>query len=147
MQFPQFWDAAGRQPDGPATPAGEGAAIVDEVVAFLAGRLVDHYAATGQGIPAWVALNRLAHADRAELASLLTGRVAVGERVTWAGAERLIAVHLLTRALTPEALAEVQRDVLVPLEALLVDRWKREALDVDEVMASAVEALRSSPTA
>jgi hypothetical protein len=144
MQFRHFRHgggrADGRQPGTPA-PVGEGTEVGDEVAAFLAGRLVDHYAATGHPVPPWAVLNRVAHAERPELARLLMGRVAVA----WAGPERLIAAHLLTRAPTPEALGALQRDVLVPLELELIERWKPERLGVDEVVAAVVDALRTSP--
>jgi hypothetical protein len=147
MRFPHLWRrgsrADGRQPVCTAPPAGEGYEVGDEVAAFLAGRLVDHYAAVARAIPPWAVLNRLAHAERPELARLLTGRAPVA----WAGPERQIAAHLLTRALTPEALRALQRDVLVPLELALIERSKPERIGVDEVLAAAVDALGTSPAA
>lgn len=149
MRFPHFrragGRAGGRRRGRPALPppSGEGVATADDVTAFLAGRLVDHYVVTAHSIPPWAVLNRLAHADRSELARLLTGRV--GVRVAWAGPERLIAAHLLARAPTPEALGRVQREVLVPLELGLIARWEPERLGLDEVLAAAVDALRTSP--
>src|ERR687897_327436 len=40
--------------------------LADEIQAFLAGRLVNHLTAYRQPVPAWAALNRLAHADRSD---------------------------------------------------------------------------------
>jgi hypothetical protein len=121
------------------------AAASEEVAAFLAGRLVDYYAATEQEVPAWAALNRLAHADRTELAGLVADRGPGGGATSAAAVELLIAARLLVQARTPDELRRLQQAALVPLELRLVDRWKPERLGPDEVLDEAVDALGTFP--
>ena len=51
----------------------EGLGRPTEIEAFLGGRFVDHLAKHGQPVPAWAVVNRLAHADHAELVRLVDG--------------------------------------------------------------------------
>lgn len=116
--------------------------VADEIEAFLAGRLVDHLAARSAPVPAWAALNRLAHANRAELRALADGGgcplLAV---VPWATTERTIAGSLLARAPTAEALGRIQRCALVPLELRLVERSRAAGLTAEQVLEAGAEAL------
>lgn len=149
MRIPRFWhrrlegDAAGLESSGAWRESG----LAGEVQAFLAGRLVVHLTATHQPVPAWAALNRLAHADRPELVRLVEGAT-VGwethpsaEMPYWAAAERFVAGHLLARAPTPGDLARLQGATLVPLELRLIEQSKVDRLTVDKVLEMAAEAL------
>jgi hypothetical protein len=148
-----FWHVrrgATRREDSDAAPPAPAewpeAAVSEEVVALLAGRVVDYYTAIRQEIPPWAALNRLAHADRTELFDLVARRVPAGVARPWSAAELLIAARLLVQARTPDDLRRVQQGALVPLELLLVDRWRPERLGPDEVLDAAVDALGTFPT-
>ncbi|HEY8524437.1 MAG TPA: hypothetical protein VIL48_05720 [Acidimicrobiales bacterium] len=121
--------------------------LADEVEAFLAGRLADLYAAAGRPPPPWVAINRLAHAGRDELL-----HVVEGERVPpylhpsiraaqWRVTERFVAGALLAQARTPEELAAIQREALVPVELALIERSKVERLTPEAVIEAGAEAL------
>jgi hypothetical protein len=134
-------DAAWSVPEAPPV-----ASLSEEVAALLAGRLVEYCTATGQEVPAWAALNRLAHADRPELADLVARRVSGGGATRWAAAELLIAARLLVQAETPDELRSLQQRVLVPLELRLVDRCRPERLGPHEVLDEAVDALGTFPT-
>jgi hypothetical protein len=94
---------------------------VDEIEAFLEGRLVEHRSSRGRSVPAWAVVNKLAHGDASELARL-AGGIGVAEREpAWLGAQRGLAAELLAGR-TPAQVACIQREVLVPLELWLVDR-------------------------
>lgn len=115
--------------------------LADEVSAFLEGRLVEFYTFKGRPRPAWVALNRLAHADRSELVALVGGDRRGRLRAPWATTERFVAARVLAHAPTPARLDQLQSQVLVPLELALVDRAKAQGLDAEQVLAAAVSAL------
>jgi hypothetical protein len=126
--------------------------LAEEAEAFLAGRLVNHLTAGRQPVPAWAALNRLAHADRSDLVRLVaggsTGPTALSNsgHASWAAAERFVAGHLLARARTAEELEHVQRTALVPLELVLIEQTKFRRITPDDVLelgAEAVEGFRS----
>lgn len=115
--------------------------------AFLNGCLADHLASRGRAVPGWAALNRLAHADHDELLGLLLGR---GPGPTdppvpvhaWAEAERQLAARVFaTDGSTPEGLARVQREALVPLELSLAARWRRERMGATAVLVAGTQAL------
>jgi hypothetical protein len=141
-----FHHRRGREPD---EPDGEGelsaawhdSDLADEVVAFLEGRLVDYYMFKGRLLPAWVALNRLAHADRSELVALVGGAARGPLRSPWATTERFIAARVLAQAPTPKLLDRLQSQVLVPVELAMLIRSKPEGLDAEQVLALAVSAL------
>ena len=178
MRFPHFWprpqpagggrsmggrDRPPAERDRPArdrslrqTPAAAGGRVrreppsaADEVEAFLAGRLVDHLSALDVDVPAWAALNRLAHADRSELQAVVNGTAEswgtcpLLTQPPWAASERALVRVLLARAPSAEALAEVQRTTLVPLELGLIDRCRAYGMTAEQVLASAAGALRS----
>src|ERR671918_515472 len=145
MRVPRFWHFG--RPVPPSDPddgldrsrAWRDSGLADEVQAFFAGRLVNHLAAYRQPVPAWAALNRLAHADRSDLLRVLEGAntdstAPSSAHAAWAAAERFAAGHLLARAHTPEELRHVQRATLVPLELVLIEQTKIERLTADQVL-------------
>lgn len=149
MRFPHFWHDAEPSEPGDGLPDPQDWAdsgVADEVIAFLAGRLVDHLVATSQPVPPWAVINRLAHADRAEIVRLVEGLRPLathqsGARCAWTVSERFIAGHLLAAAPTPEDLRRLQQASLVPLELDLIDRGAVDRLTADLVMAAASDAL------
>jgi hypothetical protein len=126
--------------------------LADEVEAFLGGRFVDHLAKHGQPVPAWAVVNRLAHADHAELARLVDGdlldaRYGAAKPHAWAVPERFIAANILvTRGATPERLREIQRVVLVPLELRLIEDTRHEKMTAEQVLDAVARSLESFPT-
>ena len=123
--------------------------MADEIEAFLAGRLVDHLSGLQVDVPAWAALNRLAHADRHELQALVNGTgepwgtCPLLDQPRWAPSERAVVRVLLARASTAEALAEVQRTTLVRLELDLIERCRTYRMTGEQVLGCAAEALRT----
>lgn len=121
--------------------------LADEIEAFLSGRLAEQFAGSGEAVPAWAVLNRLAHADRSELVRVVEGsgsdrlRHPSSGQPPWAPAERFVAGHLLARAATPEQLTRVQQAALVPVELLLIERSKIDRLTADQVLEAGAEAL------
>jgi hypothetical protein len=115
--------------------------LADEVVAFLEGHLVDFYTFKGRLLPAWVAVNRLAHADRSELVTLVGGAARGPLRVPWATTERFIAARVLAQAPMPELLDQLQSQVLVPVELEMLSHSEARGLDAEQVLAAAVSAL------
>jgi hypothetical protein len=137
-----------RRDDEPEEPPGEDelssawhdSDLADEVVAFLEGRLVDFYTFKGRLLPAWVALNRVAHADRSELVALVGGTARGALRAPWATTERFIAARVLSQAPTPKLLEELQAQVLVPVELDMMSS-KAKSFDAEQVLAAAISAL------
>jgi hypothetical protein len=115
--------------------------LAEEIAAFLEGRLVDFYTFRGRLLPAWLALNRLAHADHSELLRLVSGAVRGPARPPWATTERFIAARVLAQAPTPQLLDQLQAQVLVPIELKMVLHAKVEGLDAEQVLAAASTAL------
>jgi hypothetical protein len=135
-----------REPDEPEgedelSNAGHDSDPADEVAAFLEGRLAGFYASKGRELPAWVALNRLAHADRSELITLAGDAAGGPVRAPWAATERSIAARVLAQAPTPELLDQLQSQVLVPVELKLLRLARAEGLDAEQALAAAADAL------
>jgi hypothetical protein len=145
-----------RRPGAEQAPAADRAwkdsGLADEVEAFLGGRFVDHLAKHGQPVPVWAVINRLAHADHAELVHLVDGdlldaRYGAPKPHAWAVHERFIAANVLvTRGRTPEGLREIQRGVLVPLELRLIEDTRHEKMTAEQVLDAGARALESFPT-
>jgi hypothetical protein len=153
MRFRRKPDDTPRDDRAPAAAhAWKDSGLADEVEAFLGGRFVDHLASHGQPVPAWTVLNRLAHADHAELVRLVDGelleaRFGGPKPHAWAVPERFIAANLLvTRGTTPEALRDVQRSVLVPLELQLIDETRHEKMTAEQVLDAGARALETYRT-
>ena len=119
--------------------------VAEEVSAYLTGRYVEFQLSAGRNVPAWAALNRLAHADHGELVRLVAGEdpgAPAGRRYSWAEQERFIAAQLLvTKGSTPVLLTQAQQQALVPVELSLIDRVKHERLGADDVLQEGADAL------
>jgi hypothetical protein len=100
--------------------AAEASFDVDDVAAFLAGRLVEYRSGRGRRVPAWAVLNPVAHADVGELAGL-AGGAGEGREPAWLSGRRSLAAGLL-KGRGPREIACIQREVLVPLELWLIER-------------------------
>ncbi|HEY8546675.1 MAG TPA: hypothetical protein VIL36_16560 [Acidimicrobiales bacterium] len=166
MRFPHFFHhrrsaEPPARPDDPATstwadhPAGsslrpstlhaEAAALVDELEAWLRGDLAERRAGGAGGFPTWIVLNRLAHAELPVLRTLADGDEPSHRRPfrhvpTWAAAEQALARRIVGVG-DAEAVAEVQRQVLVPLELQLIDRAQQEPLTLGQVVSATTKAL------
>ena len=143
MRFRRRRDTEPEEPHGEdeQSRAWHDSDLADEVVAFLDGRLVDFYTFKGRLLPAWVALNRLAHADRSELVSLVGGAARGPLRAPWATTERFIAARVLAQAPTPKLLDQLQSQVLIPVELDMLSSSKAKGMDAEQVLAAAVSAL------
>jgi hypothetical protein len=89
--------------------------LIAEAEAALRGRLVE--AACGHERPgaAWVCLNTLAHADWGTLSEVADGSRR-GHGDVWAAALMFLAGEALSASGSADALVEVQRGGLIPLE-------------------------------
>jgi hypothetical protein len=155
MRFRPFRRRQRRSPqsdDGAAPSDWCDSGVADEVEAFVEGRLADRIRAQGNSVPAWVALNRLAHADHKTLVQLVEGKgqkqlTPIRPVHPWVEQERFIAAHLLaTSGATPEALDRIQQQALVPLELSLIERSRTERLSPEKVLDAGREALDSYRT-
>jgi len=118
--------------------------------AFLSGDYANHLRRQCEPVPAWAQQNALAHRDLESLRRTRQEASAV-KRVTrsssredqaWMGALRFLMAELLeVVGDSAEALAQLQRGVLVPLELQLICQDK---LTVSEVVRCTEAALRSS---
>jgi hypothetical protein len=143
MWFRRRRDQGPEEPDGGDELSGawHDSDLADEVCAFLEGRLVEFYTFKGRPLPAWVALNRLAHGDRSELVTLVAGATRGPVRAPWATTERFIAARVLAQAPTPTLLDQLQSQVLVPVELKLLSHARARGLDAEQVLAAAATAL------
>lgn len=114
------------QAGGPALDETAASLDVDDVAAYLAGRLVEYRSGRGRGVPAWAVLNKVAHADVDELAGLADG-AGDGREPGWLSAQRSLAADLLAERDPPDV-ARIQRQVLVPLELWLIARSETETV-------------------
>jgi hypothetical protein len=144
-----------RRPERRSKPLpSRGEQLADEVEAFLAGRLEDHFDVLGREVPAWARLSRLAHATVPELIELLKGgrastssesRHPSSHRSTttreWEAAERVLAMRLLTSGPDAADVQRAQRDALLPLELRLMEQAKARPVSIEEVIQAASNAL------
>lgn len=123
--------------------------LADETEAFLDGTLAELRAANDRPLAAWMVLNRICHGDSVDIFGLaaddisrapLAG-VSSAYHHVWNTVQRTIATRLLERALDPEEIRQVQRDVLIPLELRLIARSRDEPVTFAAVTADAIDAL------
>lgn len=106
-----------RRDEQAAATTGDGAVLGRETEAFLSGRLVQTWHDQWLMVPAWGWLTVLAHGGPDEVAALSdTATYWSPSERSWSLALSFLAGEILARAPTPEALRDLQRTVLVPLE-------------------------------
>lgn len=94
-------------------------ALVEACEAFLEGTYVELMDASGASVPVWAWMNLLAHGTEAELRAAAD---ALGEGDSWQQARSFLAGELLEIIDAGHlALAQLQHDVLVPLELDILD--------------------------
>jgi hypothetical protein len=114
--------------------------VIEEARALLQGAAPAATSAGRVKVPAWVGVNRLAHASPAELVEMAqSGCRHRGS--SWDQACGFLAGEVLAAASRPEAIAEVQR-VLVGLELELLDGG-RAAVSPAELVRVVCAAVRS----
>jgi hypothetical protein len=122
-------------------PAVRGAAlaIVDGCEAFLTGTYAELVADEPGDVPAWIVLNRVAHATADELRTLVAGDAL---RPSWFDAEQRVAARVLDSAAgDDDEVRRIQRAALVPLELWLAGPGRETQLGADAVLALAGESL------
>jgi hypothetical protein len=127
------------------------ASVSEECESFLDGSYLVQLAARNKPVPGWVWMNRLAHAERAEIEALADGTdatmAALPGRVQWHGAVSFLATEVLgVVAASQRSLRQVQRDVLVPLELSLAAENRRRWLGPDYVVSRTLAALHNHPS-
>jgi hypothetical protein len=118
--------------------------LVEETEAFLAGRLVDLVEAADGPLPAWLEINRLAHAAPAELRE--TGRSSRNDSTSgsWPWAREVLLRELVASGDGDlDDIAERQRRCLVPVELELLCEERRFASPA-EVVAEGVARIRQA---
>jgi len=97
--------------------------LVDDCSAFLLAHLVDRLEQKHQSVPVWAWTNLLAHGTEQDLrgAQSVSGRRLIFDR-QWHLARSYLAVEILALAQRCGPLADLQRDVLIPLELQLASR-------------------------
>jgi hypothetical protein len=100
-------------------------ALVAEAERFLNGHYLDDAFATSREIPGWVWLSTLAHGDAEALLDaeswLASGRPVRSEYDTWGRVLQLLAREIRSMTETTTCtLAEIQRELLVPLELAII---------------------------
>lgn len=122
-----------------------------ECEAFLAGRWVEHLEARGQVVPSWAWLNRLAHAEPAELRRIAdAGPSCRPWAEAWNQASSFLARELLDLSQgAPARIAELQRTSLIPFELSLFADAAAGRLNAGQLLVRALATLpdRSSQTA
>jgi hypothetical protein len=96
---------------------------VEDSEAFLLGRYAERLESRASPVPSWAWTNVLAHGSLDDLRRAAEGGGArrAGERRWWEG-RAYLASELLETAGRRGSLAEIQREVLVPLELWLAAR-------------------------
>jgi hypothetical protein len=116
--------------------------LVEETEAFLSGRLVDLVEASDGPLPAWLEINRLAHAAPAELREAGRCRRILAPSGSWTWARAVLLRELLAPTDGDlDAIAERQRRCLVPVELELMCGERRFASPA-EVVAEGVARIR-----
>ena len=117
--------------------------LVEEAEAFLKGAIGEHYAGKAALVPAWVALNPIAHADLGRLRAI--SAAAPGARQTDTGtASYVLAREVLAVIEDDDALlAALQRVVLRPLELRLIEKSSQTRMSAYDVVSETREVLRS----
>jgi hypothetical protein len=111
-------EPAPEPPAAKATPS----FVADAVEAYLAGRYLDHAEQAERPLHGWMALNRVAHADPPTLEEIAEAELPARAVPAWRHREQVLAQRLL--AITdgdPDAIREIQTELLVPLELQLLD--------------------------
>jgi hypothetical protein len=108
-----------RRTQHPATPAGAG--VAGQAEDWLQGKGDLLIAGKGGQVPVAVQLGVLAHADLHRLADLGRRRRLGSVRRAWGTQMARLAGDLADFAATPQRLAALQRDLLVPLELKALD--------------------------
>ncbi len=103
----------------PPRPSQAPAGVADAMDLLLSG-CAPAWASLDPQTPRWARVNPLAHGDRARLRELAEALERANANA-WTGAVGYLAGELLVGFPTDQALAEVQRQVLVPLELDLLD--------------------------
>lgn len=135
-----------------AVAASGGARLIATTDAFFAGTYADDLRRHREPVPGWARLNTLAHGDlsdirllRRSLAIRKAAAFADWHEETWRKAERTLANELLDLVGSDaDALARIQRRVLVPLELGLMNSEAAGGLSVGQLLDSTRSALRSS---
>ncbi|HTX00241.1 MAG TPA: hypothetical protein VMD59_15780 [Acidimicrobiales bacterium] len=117
--------------------------LIRETEAFLSGRFAEHFAGKRQLVPAWAALNPVAHADLGRLQALAA--TSPDPRRPGPGtAAHILAREVLDVVEDDEALlAAVQRFVLRPLELRLIEESSRIRMSEYDVVTSTRSVLRA----
>jgi len=130
----------GAVPDSPKQRSSPWA-FGDEFDAFLAGAYVEWLAAKGRATPTWAWVNCIAHGTVDELQALSSAGAPADLRddaSLWQVLTGFLAKEVLARVTDEAQLEALQRDVLVPLELRLAERWWSSFAPID--VASAVLA-------
>ncbi len=124
-------------------------AVGDECEAFLSGQFALHLMATGQLVPTWIGLNRLAHGsvdDVIALSSRPGGNLATTE--SSAAIAYLADMVLDLAGDEPRRLQALQRDVLIQAELDLAADWfrRREPSEIISTVLAKLEGRSSDGT-
>ena len=122
--------------------------LVEATEAFLLGRFLEVTASSGSGTPSWAQINWIAHAEPDDIreAPRRTAPTAAPVPIgSWAWAVGVLTQELMAlTAAEPDAVRELQRGCLVPLELtmMLPSFWN---VMPAEVLTLAVTRLRAHP--
>lgn len=125
---------------GPVRKAAPAHSLADnEFDAFLSGTYADWLLAHRQAVPAWAWVNRLAHATVGQLEEYATASAPAhfqDEAAVWELLNSFLSQEVLARAGDDARLEILQREILVPTELRLAEKWWATVAPVD--LATAV---------
>jgi hypothetical protein len=114
--------------------------VVVATVRLLKGEAVDLFIESGQDVPVWARLNRLAHSDLDVLTSL--NRTGLFSN-RWDAVVAYLAAELLGAGYRqPEEVAWLQRTILVPLELALLGAQLPQPVTPGQLATLVLNALR-----
>jgi hypothetical protein len=142
-----MWKKA--RPDDRDAEEGTGdAGLGDECEAFLRGEWTEFLRASGQAVPRWAWLNRVAHGPEKALRLMHRGPVWLGQHDdAWTEFRSSVVELLLKQAEdTGRSVEELQASVLVPIELALFARHDSR-LPADAVLLVSILAALRHPSA
>jgi hypothetical protein len=106
--------------------------VVAEVEALLEGRMLERYRDGGLTVPPWAVVNSLAHAPISKLRAMAQG-ARTQHPATRDAALGPLAAGVLAGGPDPEDVVALQRELLVPVELVLLGRGGSAGVTVREL--------------
>ena len=140
-----LWAWGNRTHDAPARALDIAEVLVSDCEAFLLGTYVEHLEMRTRPVPVWAWTNLLAHGSREDLSAAAADRHGGwSSSHRWRLARALVASEVLQAVRRGATLADLQREVLVPIELAIADHRGARAWTQQRWLDTVRSALRGS---